>query len=76
MYPFQLADDILTEPLHLENGDLIMPDKPGIGVEVNEAIIEKYPYIPGPWSLFRIDSPPETLAVTGDHSVQWAGEEQ
>jgi L-alanine-DL-glutamate epimerase-like enolase superfamily enzyme len=76
MYPFQLADDILTEPLQLENGDLIMPDKPGIGVEVNEAIIEKYPYIPGPWSLFRIDSPPETLAVTGDHSVQWAGEEQ
>jgi L-alanine-DL-glutamate epimerase-like enolase superfamily enzyme len=76
MYPFQLADDILSEPLQLENGDLVMPERPGIGVEVNEAVIEKYPYIPGPWSLFRIDSPPETLAVTGDHSVQWAGEEK
>jgi hypothetical protein len=34
-------------------------------------------FIPGPWSFFRIDSPPETIAVTGDHSVKWVeGEEQ
>jgi hypothetical protein len=34
-------------------------------------VIEKYPWIPGPWSYFKIHSPPETIAVTGDHSVKW-----
>ena len=29
MYPFLLADDILTEPLPLEAGNLVLPDKPG-----------------------------------------------
>jgi hypothetical protein len=71
MYPFQVADDILTEPLEIENGELIVPKDPGLGVEVDESVIERYPYIPGPWSIFKIDSPPETLAVSGDHSVKW-----
>lgn len=71
MYPFPLADEILSEPLAIEGGDLIVPDKPGLGVEIDERVIEKYPFIPGPWSFFRIDSPPETVAVTGDHSVKW-----
>jgi L-alanine-DL-glutamate epimerase-like enolase superfamily enzyme len=71
MYPFQLADDILTEPLQIEKGDLVVPKKPGIGVEVDESVVERYPYMPGPWSIFKIDSPPETLAVSGDHSVKW-----
>jgi L-alanine-DL-glutamate epimerase-like enolase superfamily enzyme len=71
MYPFPLADEILREPLALEQGDLIVPNGPGLGVEVNERVVEKYPFIPGPWSFFRIDSPQETVAVTGDHSVRW-----
>ncbi|HET9663320.1 MAG TPA: mandelate racemase/muconate lactonizing enzyme family protein [Burkholderiales bacterium] len=71
MYPFQVADDILTEPLQIEKGELIVPKDPGLGVEVDESVIERYPYIPGPWSIFKIDSPPETLAVSGDHSVKW-----
>lgn len=71
MYPFLLADEILKEPLKIENGDLIVPKKPGLGVEVDERVIEKYPFIPGPWSFFKINSPPETVAVTGDHSVKW-----
>jgi len=50
---------------------LIVPTGPGLGVEIDERVIEKYPFIPGPWSFFRIDSPPETVAVTGDHSVKW-----
>jgi hypothetical protein len=66
-----VADDILTEPLPIENGELIVPKDPGLGVEVDESVIERYPYIPGPWSIFKIDSPPETLAVSGDHSVKW-----
>ena len=71
MYPFPLADDILRDPLPIENGHLTVPRGPGLGIEVNEEVIDRYPFIPGPWSFFRIDSPPETVAVTGDHSVKW-----
>ncbi len=71
MYPFPLADEILRAPLQIEKGDLVVPDAPGLGVEIDERVVEKYPFIPGPWSFFKIHSPPETIAVTGDHSVKW-----
>lgn len=71
MYAFPAADEILTEPLQIEEGHLILPDEPGIGVEVDESVVERYPFQPGPWSIFHIDSPAETLAVDGDHSVPW-----
>ncbi len=71
MYPFPLAAEILKEPLELNAGDLIVPRTPGLGVEVDERVVERYPWIPGPWSFFRIDSPPETRAVMSDHSVKW-----
>lgn len=71
MYPFPLAAEILKEPLELDAGDLIVPRKPGLGVEVDESVVERYPWIPGPWSYFRTDSPPENRAVMADHSVKW-----
>jgi L-alanine-DL-glutamate epimerase-like enolase superfamily enzyme len=71
MYPFPLSDEILTEPMDIQKGDLIVPNGPGLGIEIDESVIEKYPFIPGPWSFFRLDSPAETVAVTGDHSVKW-----
>ena len=71
MYPFPLADEILHEPLAIEDGHLLVPGGPGLGMEIDEQVIAKYPFIPGPWSFFKIDSPPETVAVTGDHSVKW-----
>lgn len=71
MYPFPLADEILRQPLAIEQGDLIVPKGHGLGVEIDERVVEKYPFLPGPWSFFRIDSPPETVGVTGDHSVKW-----
>jgi L-alanine-DL-glutamate epimerase-like enolase superfamily enzyme len=75
MYPFPLAAQILTEPLPIERGDLVVPRAPGLGVTVDESVIDRYPWIPGPWSYFRIDSPAENRAVMGDHSVQWDSEE-
>jgi hypothetical protein len=71
MYPFPLADEILTKPLSIRAGQLQMPTEPGWGISINENVIEKYPFIPGPWSFFELDSPKETIAVTGDHSVKW-----
>ncbi len=71
MYPFRLADEILAEPLEIRGGRLVVPRGPGLGIGVDERVIERYPYRPGPWSVFRIDSPPHEIAVTGDHSVKW-----
>jgi len=71
MYPFPLAAEILQQPLELDRGDLIVPRTPGLGVQVDESVVERYPWIPGPWSLFRTESPAETLAVTSDHSIKW-----
>ena len=71
MYPFPLADEILAQPLDINNGVLTVPSGPGLGVEIDQRVIERYPFIPGPWSYFQIDSPFETIAVTGDHSVKW-----
>ncbi len=73
MYPFPLASEILGQPLEIERGELIVPRGPGLGIDIDEGVIDKYPWIPGPWSFFRIDSPPQTLAVAGDHSVPWEG---
>ncbi|MGP8244407.1 MAG: mandelate racemase/muconate lactonizing enzyme family protein [Bryobacteraceae bacterium] len=70
MYPFPLAAEILAEPLELDAGDLIVPRQPGLGVTVDESVVERYPWIPGPWSYFRTDSPAETHGVTSDHSIR------
>jgi hypothetical protein len=56
MYPYPLATEVLKEPLQLDHGDLILPKGPGLGVEVDEGVIERYPWIPGPWSFFGADS--------------------
>jgi L-alanine-DL-glutamate epimerase-like enolase superfamily enzyme len=76
MYPFPLADEILAEPLPIECGHLVVPDGPGLGIDVDERVVERYPYVPGPWSTFRIDSPPHTIAVTGDHSIRGLSQNQ
>ncbi len=74
MYPFPLADEILVEPPTMENGYLVVPATAGLGVEVNEAVIDKYPWLPGPWSYFHLNSPAGTWAVTADHSKPWHGD--
>jgi L-alanine-DL-glutamate epimerase-like enolase superfamily enzyme len=72
MYAFPLADEILKEPLQIDTGDLIVSREPGLGVEVDERVIERYPWIPGPWSSFSLESPKGIWNVTGDHAVRWA----
>lgn len=71
MYPFPLSDEILTEPLPISKGILTVPESPGLGIAIDESVVEKYPFIPGPWSFFHQDSPKRTIAVTGDHSLTW-----
>jgi L-alanine-DL-glutamate epimerase-like enolase superfamily enzyme len=71
MYPFPLSDEILKDKLEMEGGYLKVPTGHGLGMDINEKVIGKYPFIPGPWSFFHQTSPPDTIAVTGDHSVKW-----
>jgi len=73
MYPFPLASEILKQPLPIDNGYLTVPRTSGLGVEVDEGVIKRYPWIPGSWSYFEIDSPPERRAVGGDLSERWTG---
>ncbi len=71
MYPFPLSDEILSDPLKIRAGRLHIPTRPGWGIAIDEKVLDKYPFIPGPWSFFQLDSPRQTVAVTGDHSVKW-----
>ena len=66
MYPFPLAAEILKEPLELDRGQILVPRAPGLGVTVDESVVDRYPWIPGPWSYFRTDSPAATHSVTSD----------
>jgi L-alanine-DL-glutamate epimerase-like enolase superfamily enzyme len=73
MYPFPLAAEILREPLQIQDGSLTVPRGAGLGIDVNEDVIARYPWIPGPWSFFDLISPPGRFAVISDHSIPWAG---
>ena len=72
MYPWPTAREILKEPLDIEQGELLLNRRSGLGVEVDESVIERYPWQPGPWSFFTLTSPPGTFAVVGDHSIKFA----
>lgn len=52
MYPFPLAEDVLSTDLDIADGQLRLPDRPGLGVEVDESVIEDYPHVDGPWTEF------------------------
>ena len=71
MYPFPLAAEILKQPLKLDAGDVIVPRTPGLGVEVDESVVERYPWIPGPWSYFETDPPSESRAMGANPGLPW-----
>jgi galactonate dehydratase len=37
-------DDIISEPLRIENGHLILPKAPGLGADLNVKEITKHPW--------------------------------
>ena len=49
--------DILTKPIRWENGYVIPPTEPGLGVELNEAVAEAHPYSGDMLHLEMQDSP-------------------
>ena len=39
---FLREDDLIVEPLQFDNGSIIVPDAPGLGVELDRGALEKY----------------------------------
>ena len=40
-------DDLLVEPLVVREGEMAVPDRPGLGIELNEEVVEAYSIAPG-----------------------------
>jgi L-alanine-DL-glutamate epimerase-like enolase superfamily enzyme len=38
----RFPNDIVTEPALVKNGEVTVSDKPGLGVELDEAMMKKY----------------------------------
>ena len=75
MYPYPLSDELVPDAPTPISGELSLPDGPGLGITVNESVMDKYPYRSGPWSIFELESPPTKLALSGDHALPWADDE-
>jgi L-alanine-DL-glutamate epimerase-like enolase superfamily enzyme len=50
--PNPLRDDVLVEPFQIQDGKMLAPTAPGLGVHLPDELVEKYPYQPG--SVYRI----------------------
>jgi L-alanine-DL-glutamate epimerase-like enolase superfamily enzyme len=72
MYPYALSDELVPDAPTPLNGELALPEGHGLGVTVDERMLDEYPYQPGPWSIFELESPPAKLALSGDHALPWA----
>ena len=48
--------ELLKEPIQWEDGYIIPPDKPGLGVELDEEVAAKHPYA-GPLFIEMLDTP-------------------
>lgn len=42
-----LHSEVIGDSLHLENGYVLPPEKPGLGISLTEDTIRKFPFIPG-----------------------------
>ena len=47
MLPNPLRDEMNLEPFVIKDGELQKPRLPGLGIQLTEQLIEKYPYLPG-----------------------------
>ena len=46
----------MNEPLKIVDGEILIPDTPGLGIHINDEIIEKYAFIPGTEQRFKVET--------------------
>lgn len=59
--------ELSDEKIFVDEGQMIVPDKPGIGIVLNEAGIERYPYKPHALRHYRGD----LTAIRPDGAKEW-----
>jgi L-alanine-DL-glutamate epimerase-like enolase superfamily enzyme len=47
-----LQTELFVEPLVVEEGYVLPPQAPGLGIALTEEVLSKYRYVPGSASLF------------------------
>jgi L-alanine-DL-glutamate epimerase-like enolase superfamily enzyme len=50
-----LRDRMLVQPLSIEDGELVVPDAPGLGLELTPDLIEAFPYDPGAGATLHLE---------------------
>lgn len=51
-----LREELLNQPIKMVNGEIVIPDEPGLGIHLTDEIINKYPYKPGTEQRFKVES--------------------
>ncbi len=51
-----LREELLNQPIKMVNGEIVIPDEPGLGIHIDDEIIEKYAYIAGTEQRFKVES--------------------
>ncbi|MCB0685382.1 MAG: hypothetical protein KDC53_02620 [Saprospiraceae bacterium] len=75
--PFVSQKELFQEPLNIAGGYLLISNLCGHTMDLDESVLNKYPFIPGTWLFFDQKKPKQTFALTGgDHSVKWVNENQ
>ncbi len=46
----------IGQPLEIRDGNLLAPSGPGLGVEVDEGAFDRYPWLAGPASVYRLEN--------------------
>jgi galactonate dehydratase len=43
-YDVDWVDDLLTEPIRIEDGEIVVPDGPGFGIELDDDVVREHAY--------------------------------
>ncbi|MBP5661976.1 MAG: mandelate racemase/muconate lactonizing enzyme family protein [Clostridia bacterium] len=50
-----LREELLNSPIQMKNGEILVPTDPGLGIHIDDKIIEKYAYIPHTEQRFKVE---------------------
>lgn len=51
-----LREELLNQSIKMVNGEIVIPDEPGLGIHLTDDIIKKYPYKPGTEQRFKVEN--------------------